>query len=206
MSPAPVPAERYRRPQPVWYLLRAGWARRGRALGVLDVWIGWERLLAALQRIRPIREEGVLRYAVRRYRGPRVRLHDGGRLGPGAVILELHLDNHRFAGLAAAGVRPLGMVRLLREDLHALARLVEGGALGPVAALHGTTFMAPAAPILGFEFRRLPHTLHLRLDRFFMAGLVLLYNPGGWRSVEHHSSRWPGELWMSTGELRRRYL
>lgn len=173
---------------------------------MLDVWIGWERLLGTLQRIRPIREEGVLRYAVRRYPGPPVTLRDGGWVGPGAVLLELHLDNLRFARLTAAGVRPLGMLRLLREDLRGLAHLVEGGALGPVAALHGTTFMAPAAPILGFEFRELPRTIHLRLDRFFMAGLVLLYNPGGWDSVEHHSSRWPGELWMSAGELRRRYL
>jgi hypothetical protein len=133
-------------------------------------------------------------------------LADGGRVGPGAVILELHLDNRRFAQLTGAGAKPLRMVRLLREDLHALARLVEGGALGPVAALHGTTFMAPAGPILGFEFRELAHTLHLRLDRFFMAGLVLLYNAGGWGSVEHHAARWPGEVWMSAGELRRRHL
>ncbi len=206
MPPAPGRAERGRPPQPVWHLLRAGWAGNGRALGVLDVWILWERLLATLQRIRPIREGGVLRHAVRRYRGPWVRLPDGGRVGPGAVVIELHLDNRRFARLTAAGVKPLGMVRLLREDLHALAHLVEGGALGPVAGLHGVAFMASAGPVLGFEFRELSHTLYLRLDRFFMAGLVLLYNPGGWGSVARHTERWPGEVWMSAGELRRRYL
>lgn len=173
---------------------------------MLDVWIGWERLLAAWQRIRPIREGGVLRYAVRRYSGPPVSLRDGGRVGRGAVILELHFDNGEFTRLTAAGVGALRMVRLVREDLQALARLIEGGALGPVAALHGTSFMAPAAPILGFEYRELPRTFHLRLDRFFMAGLVLLYNRGGWSSVEQHASRWPGELWMSAGELRRGYL
>jgi hypothetical protein len=173
---------------------------------VLDVWIGWERLLTAVQRIRPVREGSVLRYAVKRYSGPWVRLRDGGWVGPGAVVLELHLDNRRFARLTAAGVRPLRMVRLLRDDLGSLARLVEGGALGPVAALHGTTLMAPAGPVLGFEFHELLHTVHLRLDRFFMAGLVLLYNTRGWGAVEQHSARWPGELWMSAGELRRRYL
>ena len=206
MSPAPGRPEHDRRPQPVWYLLRAGWARGGRAVGVLDVWLGWERLLTALQRIRPVREGSLLRYSVRRYRGRWVRMADGGRVGPGAVILEVHFDNHRFARLTASGVHPLRLVRLLREDLHALANLIEGGALGPVAALHGVTFMAPAAPILGFEARALSRTIHRRLDRYFMAGLVLLYNPRGWESVEHHAARWPGEVWMGAGDLRRRYL
>lgn len=173
---------------------------------MLDVWIGWERLLTAVQRIHPVREGGVLRYAVSRHPGPWVRLGDGGRVGPGAVILELHLDNRQFARLTAAGAKPLQLVRLVRQDLRALTRLIEGGALGPVAALHGITFMAPAGPVLGFESGELPHTLHLRLDRFFMAGLVLLYNPGGWGSVAHHAPRWPGEIWMGAGDLRRRYL
>lgn len=196
--------ERAGRPRPHWYLLRAGWAREGRALGVLDVWIGWERMLGALQRIRPIREGSLLRYAIRHHSARPVTLHRGW-VGRGAVIVELHLDNHRFAALAGAGAPPLRLVRLMREDLRVLASLVDGGALGPVAALHGVTFMASAAPILGFEARDVPHNLHRRLDRYFMAGLVLLYNPAGWRSVEHHAARWPGEVWMSAGELRRRY-
>lgn len=174
-------------------------------MGVLDLWIVWERLLGAVQRVRPVREGSLLRYAVARYRGPAVRLADGGRLRRGATMLELHLDNHRFAELSAAGVHPLRVVRVLREDLHALSGLVASGALGPVAALHGVTLMAAGAPILGFEIRSLPRSLHRRLDRYFMAGLVLLYNPAGWSSVEHHAARRPGELWMSAGELRRRY-
>lgn len=199
-------AEHVGRPRPHWYLLRAGWARGGRAVGVLDVWIAWEHLLTAAQRVRPIREGSLLKYAMRRHSAAPTALPHGGWVGPGAVVVELHLDNHRFAELAAAGVPTLRLVRLLREDLRALARLVDGGALGPVAALHGVTFMAPAAPILGFQTREVPHNLHRRLDRYFMAGLVLLYNPDGWRSVEHHADRWPGEVWMSAGELRRRYL
>jgi hypothetical protein len=99
----------------------------------------------------------------------------------------------------------MAMVREFREDVRGLAILVEGSSLGPVAALHGVSFAAPATRIAGFEVRPLPHTLHRRLERFFFAGLLLLYNAGGWRAVERHANRWPSEAWMSAGELRRRY-
>ncbi|MGH7918810.1 MAG: YkoP family protein [Candidatus Dormibacteraceae bacterium] len=182
-----------------------GWARGGRAVGVLDAWIVYERISERLEHVHPIREGGAFRYSVRRHRGPAVVLRDHGWVGKGATIVELHLDNRRFAELTRTGTHPMRMMRLFREDLRALAALIEGGALGPVAALHGVSLAAPATRGAGFEVRALPRTLHRNLERFFFAGLLLLYNSGGWRSVERQADRWPAEAWMSAGELRRRY-
>lgn len=196
---------RSRRVPFLWGLLRLGWARGGRAFGVLDVWIAWERLLARGQHIQPLREGGALRYSLRRHGGPAVMLVDGSVVRAGDPLVELHLDNRRFAELTASGRSPLTIVRMLRQDLRRLAALVEQGDLGAVRALHGITFVAAASPILGFEQRTLPHSVYRRLERFFLAGLVLLYHPHGWDAVRHHRARWPGEVWMSTAALTWRY-
>ena len=178
-----------------WHLLRLG---RG-AAGVLGVWVWWERLLARRQGIRPVREGAVLRYSLARHRGRTVTLEDGTAIAAGDPIVELHFDNRRLVDVAAAR-RPWALLQLIRDDLVALS----GEQLGPAKALHGFTMYAAAAPRLGFEVRRPRRSPYQALERFFMAGLVVLYHPTGWDALRGYGVRWPAEVWMSASALERR--
>lgn len=195
------------RPQParIWSLLRLGWTKRGRAFGVLSVWVLVEHLTARLQRIRPVRSQAMLRYALMRYRGERVVLHDGTVVATGDPIIELHFDNHRLLELTKSGTSPWPLLRQARSDLTALEKLLASGSLGDIKALHGLTLFAPAGSRLGFEARPLPRTWRFALERFFMTGLVVLYHPAGWTAAAHQAARWPGEVWMSRAILAHRY-
>jgi hypothetical protein len=190
---------------PSWNLLRLGWAKEGRAVGVLAVWIWWERLLAWRQRIRPVREDGILRYSLSRHRGRRVVLRDGRVIERGDRIVELHFDNRRLVEVSAVRTGPWGLLRRLPEDLAALQRLLATGQLGEVRALHGVTLFAAAGPRLGFEVRPLRRSRYMALQHFFMAGLVVLYHPEGWRVAQRQRARLPGEVWMSLGALNDRF-
>ncbi len=194
-----------RRPSRIWSLLRLGWVRGGRTLGVLNVWVLVEHLTAWRQRIRPIRPGAMLRYAVTHHRGQRVELRDGTSISDGDPIIELHFDNHRLVELSRAGTSPWPFLQHARDDLIELERLLSTGVIAEVKALHGVTLFAPAAVRLGFEVQALPRTWRHGLDRFFLVGLVVLYHPAGWNAAVHHAPRWPGEIWMSRQVFSRRY-
>jgi hypothetical protein len=172
---------------------------------VLGVWIWWERFLGWRQGIRPVRPGAVLRYSVARHRGPRVVLGDGAIIDRGDPIAELHFDNRHLVELAGARTTSWGLLRLGREDLGALQRLLSTGELGPVKALHGVTLFAAAGRRLGFDTRPLRRSRYRALQRFFMAGLVMLYHPAGWEAVQRQGDRWPSEVWMSLNALDARY-
>lgn len=193
------------RPSAIWSLLRLGWAKGGRALGVLNVWILVERLTAWRQRIRPILPGGMVRYALTRHRGRRVELRDGTVIEHGDPIIELHFDNHRLVELSRAGTGPWPYLRHARTDLAEMERQLSSGAIAGAKALHGVTLFAPAGLRVGFEVRPLPKTWRFALDRFFLVGLVVLYHPAGWQAAVRHAPRWPGEIWMSRPALTRRY-
>lgn len=189
----------------MWSLLRLGWAKSGRAVGVLSVWVLVERLTARFQRIRPVRPQAMLRYAIGRHRGAQVALRDGTVIEDGDPVIELHFDNQRLVQMTRAGTSPWPLLQQARADLVALQTTLSSGLGIDFKALHGETLLAPAGTRLGFEVRPMPRTWRHALDRFFMAGLVVLYNPAGWRAASRHASRWPGEIWMSRSVLARRY-
>jgi hypothetical protein len=195
----------HRQPTRIWSLLRMGWAKRGRAVGVLSVWVFVEHLTARLHRVRPVRPQAMLRYALERHKGQRAVLHDGTVIASGDPIIELHFDNRRLVELTRAGTSPWPLLQAARGDLAALEAVVASGALGDIKALHGLTLFAPAGTRLGFEARPLPRTPRFAMQRYFMAGLVMLYHPGGWEAAARHRTRWPGEVWMSRASLTHRY-
>lgn len=194
-----------RRPSRVWSLLRLGWARGGRTLGVLNVWVLVEHLTAWRQRIRPVRPGAMLRYAPACHRGEPIELRDDTRISSGDPIIELHFDNRRLVELSRTGTSPWPFLQHARDDLVELERLLSSGEIADVRALHGVTLFAAAGTRLGFEVRSLPKTWRFALERFFLAGLVVLYHPAGWMAAARHAPRWPGEIWMSRATLTRRY-
>jgi len=191
----------------LWWLIRLGRAGGWRAIGLLAVWLSWERLTELVWRPQSVRPGGFFRYRIVRYRGPTMILADGTRIEPGDTIVELHFDNRRLLQLWLAGASlPWELLRLAREDLAELACRIARGELGEVRALTGVTLFARAGRRLGFQVEPAPPTWYTRLQRFSYVGLIAIYHPLGWRMAERYRERaWPGRAWMSRASLLARY-
>jgi hypothetical protein len=189
-----------------WALPRLGRAGNGRAIGVLSVWVLWDRLLEWSWRPRAVRPDGVLRYRLAHHWGPRLVLKDGTVVSRGNPVVELHFDNRGL--MRSSETRdwnPWSMMEGIDADLVELARLVASGRLGPVRALHGVTMFATPGRRLGFEVRRVRHTWTWSLERYFLIGLLPIYHRDGWREFDRmRRDRWPAELWMSVPHLLER--
>lgn len=190
------------------WLLAAG-SQAGRARGFLRFWPVWERIYGAFFPVASIPDapHGLLDVHLARYRGRPITLPDGTQIARGAWIAELHFDNRRVAA-AAHEAGPWRLMRMIEEDMRALARCAaQPGEMARVQALTGLTLIGRAAPRLGFTIRERPVTLGARFERFFMDGLLAIYNPDGVRRLERGTTygAYPTEVWMSRAELLRRY-
>ncbi len=182
-----------------------GRSGNGHAGGVLKVWIWWERFYLWRHRVRPLGDDSVVRIEVRRHRGRTVSLADGTEVRAGDLVAELHLSNHTVASKSASSTwSPFAVLGSLRSDLTVLARSVAAGRLGPVKAVHAVSLVAPALARIGFQVEPLRPSAHARLLRFYLIGLVAIYNPDGWKSAARERRRaWPAEAWMSAATLTR---
>lgn len=188
-----------------WALPRLSRAGNGRAVGVLSVWILWDRVLEWFWRPQMVRPGGVLRYRRAHHWGHRLTLADGTVVSRGDAVLELHFDNRGVSAMAGArGWNPWETVGRVEEDLKALAELATADQANPVRALHGVTLFASPGRRLGFELHPVPHTWSWALQRFYLIALLPIYHRDGWREFERmRRNRWPAELWMSVNQLLR---
>ncbi|HEY7850626.1 MAG TPA: PucC family protein, partial [Ktedonobacterales bacterium] len=208
IDPARVGARRHKRRPGLGWWLAAG-SRDGQAHGFLRFWPIWERIYSAVYPTQaiPNAPHGLLHIHLARYRGQSITLPDGTQVRPGAPIAELHFDNQRMSA-AARTSGAFQLIRMIAEDMGALAAWAsEPGPVARSEALTGTTLIGRAAPRLGFTTRERPVTIKTRLDRFFMEGLMAIYNPDGLRRLRRGTTytTYPKEVWMSRGELLRRY-
>ncbi|HZC05922.1 MAG TPA: MFS transporter [Ktedonobacterales bacterium] len=200
-------APRQRRPGAGWRL--AAGSRGGNARGFLRFWPIWERIYGLFLPTStiPHAPHGVLRVHFGRYHGQPMTLPDGTRITRGAWITELHFENRRLSE-AARTAGAFHLTRIIAEDMGALAAWAgEPGPAERSVAVMGVTLIGRAAPRLGFTVRERPITLKARLDRFFMDGLLAIYNPDGLSRLQRGTTygAYPTEVWMSRGTLLRRY-
>lgn len=198
-----------RRLRDIWWALpRLGRAGNGHAVGVLSVWIWWDRFLQRRWRLQRVRPGGIFRYRLTRHRGAKVTLKDGTVVSQGDAVIELHFDNAALMRTSTdATWNPWETMETLDADLNQLAVSVAGGSLGPIRALHGVTLFAVPGRRLGFELHAVPDTLTWSLRRYFLIGLLPIYHRDGWREFDRmRRDRWPAELWMSVNTLNQRRL
>lgn len=194
-----------RKPGPGWRL--AAGARAGIARGFLFAWPIWERIKQRLEPVMLIPDAPHSLFLVHfgRYHGRPITLPDGTTIARGDVVCELHLNNRKLVAATGGNAELLGQ---LRGDLRALAAWARRPDFPSGArALFGFTLMSPGARRLGFITRDRPLTLKVRLDRFFLVGLLALYNRRGVERLRHGTTyrHYPREIWMSRDELVRRY-
>jgi hypothetical protein len=188
----------------------AGSTRGGVARGFLRFWPVWERVMRIYTHPVPIPDApyGLFEIRFMRYHAQPITLADGTRIERGTHVAELHLRSAELVDTIAK-YGQWRVLLMLRDDLAALARWSRQDTFPPeVRAVWGLSMLARAAPRLGFAVRERPHTIHAWFDRFFLLGLLALYNRAGTSRLEQGTTYggYPVELWMSRGELQRRYL
>ena len=180
--------------------------RAGIAHGFLRFWPVWERIMLVFIPTQPIpgAPSGLFRVHFGRYLGKSITLPDGTTVKRGDLVCELHMSNVKLTQITDTWA----LIRALGGDLRALAAWAEQPDFpARVRALYGYSLLSRGAPRLGFTLRDRRITLYARLERFFLMGLLALYNAQGVERLRHGTTfaHYPQELWMSRDELRRRY-
>jgi hypothetical protein len=165
-----------------------------------------ERIDRTVRRIRPVRPGGLLGIEQHRHRGPALTLADGTLIGRGDSTPIIHMDNRRVRDVAGKDWQRRGLT-LAREDLRALAvwHAAQPARQRPVA-YGAVMIMAPLARRIGFEVRDRRRTPFVRLEDWYLRSLLARWARGGRERLRRgHAPLVTHEVWLSGGELLRRY-
>jgi hypothetical protein len=178
----------------------------------LIFWPVVDRILTLVGHIRRLNvdDSGIVRLSLHRYKGSTRVLNDGSEVRTGDTLIELHMNNDWFKRRRKLNLRisqsPWEILDCFEQDLRLLAQQVVDGRFGGVVALRGVTFLHTGAKRLGFQVDELPDSLWKKGARFYMAGLVRIYNL---RTDDTPRRRGrPTELkeiWLSKSALLSRY-
>jgi hypothetical protein len=179
---------------------------------VLILWPVADRLLRVMEHIRPLRadDSGIIRFSLRRYKGPTRKLNDGSEVKTGDTIIELHLNNAWFTRRRNLNLKasqsPREFLGCFAQDLCFLTEQMVSGRFGNTTALHGITLLDVAARRLGFQVDELPDSLWKKGARFYMAGLMQVYHLRGDDASGLGEKSWEvKEVWLSRAALLGKY-
>ena len=165
-----------------------------------------ERVDRRLRRITPAGPDAVLGVEQHRHRGVRVVLADGTEVHPGDPAWIIHFDNRRLRRLVN-WPWPADAWRAARRDMR---RIADHHASLPVMerpiAYTGITVLAPLSRRAGFELRERHRSWRTRLEDWYLRSLLARWAPTGRaRLGRGHRPLVTQEIWLSAGELLRRY-
>lgn len=171
-----------------------------------------DRLLRVIYHIRPLKadDSGIIRFSLRRYKGPTRALNDGSEVKTGDTIIELHLSNDWFKRRRKLDIKASQSTREIlgcfEQDFRFLSQQVVNGKFEGVVALHGVTFLHAGAKRLGFQVEELPPSLWKKGAYFYMAGLTQIYHLRAGEAPKRKEKTWElKEVWFSRAALLTRY-
>ncbi|WP_019123493.1 YkoP family protein [Brevibacillus massiliensis] len=181
--------------------------------GILVLWGIWDTLYHRCTRLQYVdKGRNIFRYVLLRYQGELLITADQQEIGPGDLILKLHIHNYLLAKLFYGINNDVKLALLLRrysqQSLPQLAKLLaEHPRAREVKGIVGTTLLYRGVEPFGFSVSDVPINWFFRYKRWYLKLMLSILHPEGRKRVRKGQQDLAlKRVYISKDELLRRYL